>query len=79
MTIVSSDLAPFLYLLPILAALAGLGAYLELRGRGISSLLLPEEWKILAKLVAVVLLSAILVIGKIALDFPAESFLYGRF
>lgn len=79
MTIVSSDLAPFLYLLPILAALAGLGAYLELRGRGISSLLLPEEWNILVKLVAVIMLSAVLVIGKIALDFPAESFLYGRF
>ena len=66
-------------LLPFLAALAGLGAYLELRGRGVSRLLLPEEWKLLAKLVAVVLLSVILVIGKIALDFPAESFLYGRF
>lgn len=79
MTIVSSDLVPFLYLLPFLAALAGLGAYLELRGRGVSRLLLPEEWKLLAKLVAVVLLSVILVIGKIALDFPAESFLYGRF
>lgn len=79
MTIVSSDLVPFLYLLPFLAALAGLGAYLELRGRNVSGLLLPEEWKILAKLVAVVLLSVILVIGKIALDFPAESFLYGRF
>lgn len=79
MTIVSSDLVPFLYLLPFLAALAGFGAYLELRGRGVSRLLLPEEWRILAKLVAVVLLSVILVIGKIALDFPAESFLYGRF
>ncbi len=80
MTIVSSDLVPFLYLLPFLMALAGLGAYLELRcGRCVSGLLLPEEWKILAKLLAVVLLSVILVIGKIALDFPAESFLYGRF
>ena len=79
MTIVYSDLAPFFYLLPFLAALAGLGAYLELRGRGVSGLLLPEEWRLLAKLVAVVLLSVILVIGKIALDFPAESFLYGRF
>lgn len=80
MTIVSSDLIPFFYLLPFLAALAGLGVYFELRcGRCISGLLLPEEWKILAKLVAVVLLSVILVIGKIALDFPAESFLYGRF
>lgn len=80
MTIVSSDLVPFLYLLPFLAALAGLGTYLELRcGRCVSGLLLPEEWRLLAKLVAVVLLSVILVIGKIALDFPAESFLYGRF
>jgi hypothetical protein len=79
MTIVYSDLALLFYLLPFLAALAGLGAYLESRGRGVSGLLLPEEWRLLAKLVAVVLLSVILVIGKIALDFPAESFLYGRF
>ncbi len=79
MTIVSSDLVPFLYLLPFLAVLAGLCAYFELRGSNVSGLLMPEEWKIFAKLVAVILLSVSLVIGKIALDFPAESFLYGRF
>jgi hypothetical protein len=80
MTIVSSDLIPFLYLLPFLAALAGLGVYLEVRcGRCVSGLLQPGEWKLLVKLAAIVLLSVILVIGKIALDFPSESFLYGRF
>lgn len=80
MSLVSSDLMPFLYLLPFLAALGGVGAYLELRrGRCISGLLQAAEWRLLAKLAAIVLLSVILVIGKIALDFPAESFLYGRF
>lgn len=80
MTIVSSDLVPFLYLLPFLAALAGLGAFLELRcGRAVSGLLQPAEWSLLVKLVAIVLLAVILVMGGIALDFPSESFLYGRF
>lgn len=80
MTLVTSDLVPFLYLLPFLAALVGLGVFFELRfGRCVSGMLQPEEWKFLAKLVAIMLLSIILVAGKIALDFPSESFLYGRF
>ncbi len=80
MALVLSDLIPFAYLLPFLAAFAALAVYLEVRhGQCVSGLLLPEEWKLLAKLAAIVLLSVILVIGKIALDFPSESFLYGRF
>ncbi len=80
MNLVSSDLVPALYLMPFLAVLFGMGLYLEVHcGRMISRLLEPAEWKLLSKLAAIALLSAILVVGKIALDFPAESFLYGRF
>jgi hypothetical protein len=80
MSLVASDLLPFFYLLPILAALAGLGVVLEVRyGRCVSGLLQPGEWKLLAKLAAIVLLCVILVVGDIALDFPSERFLYGRF
>lgn len=80
MNLVSSDLIPAFYLLLLLAAISGLGLYLEVRrGRLVSRLLEPAEWRLLSKIVAIVLLSAILVVGKIALDFPAESFLYGRF
>jgi hypothetical protein len=80
MNLVSSDLIPVLYVLLLLAALFGLGLHLEVhRERLVSRLLEPAEWRLLSKIVAIVLLSAILVVGKIALDFPAESFLYGRF
>ena len=80
MNLVSSDLIPALYVLLLVAALFGLGLHLEVhRGRLVSHLLELAEWRLLAKIVAIVLLSAILVVGKIALDFPAESFLYGRF
>jgi hypothetical protein len=80
MNLVSSDLIPVFYVMPFLAVLFGMGLYLEVRcGRMISRLLEPAEWKLLSKLAAIALLSAILVVGKIALDFPAESFLYGRF
>jgi hypothetical protein len=80
MNLVSSDLIPALYVLLLVAALFGLGLHLEVRrGRLVSRLLEPAEWRLLIKIVAIVLLSAILVVGKIALDFPAESFLYGRF
>lgn len=80
MNLVSSDLIPALYLMPFLAVLFGMGLYLEVRrGRMISRLLDPAEWRLLSKLAAIALLSAILVVGRIALDFPAETFLYGRF
>jgi hypothetical protein len=80
MNLVSSDLIPAFYVLLLLAAFSGLGLHLEMRrGRLVSRLLEPAEWRLLSKIVAIVLLSAILVVGKIALDFPAESFLYGRF
>ena len=80
MNLVSSDLIPALYVLLLVAALFGLGLHLEVRrGRLVSRLLEPAEWRLLIKIVAIVLLTAILVVGKIALDFPAESFLYGRF
>lgn len=80
MNLVSSDLLPILYLLPFAAAVLGLGFYLELgRGRMITRLLEPHEWLFLGKLLAIGALCLVLAIGKIALDFPAENFLYGRF
>jgi hypothetical protein len=80
MNFVSSDILPAFYLMPFLAVLFGLGLHLEWRREHlISRLLEPAEWKLLFKLAAIVLLSMILVVGKIALDFPSESFLYGRF
>lgn len=80
MNLVTTDLLPFLYLLPFLAVFVGFCVYLELYcSHSISGLLKLEEWKLLAKLIVIILLLAIIIIGKIALDFPSESFLYGRF
>ena len=41
--------------------------------------LTPQEWLVLFKLVTIAALLFVLVYVKIAIEFPAEQFIYGRF
>jgi hypothetical protein len=69
-----------LYLLIALIALAGVGALTAflLRAR-IGRLLTRREWIVLGKIVGIVLFLFLLLLMKLARDFPAEMFIYGRF
>lgn len=71
------------YLLSGVAALAA-GVLLAYCVRGLwlkyaLALLNEREWVILFKLVAIVLMLFVLIYASIAVEFPAEQFIYGRF
>ena len=55
-----------------------LAAAFRLRTR-LRSLLTDREWRLLFEVVAIVLLGALLVFTDIAVELPAELFIYGRF
>jgi hypothetical protein len=45
----------------------------------ILAVLTRREWILLFKVIAIVLLAIVLLIAKIAMKYPAEQFIYGRF
>ena len=47
--------------------------------RRLKSLLTRREWHIFFKLVGILALGLLLVFTSIAVEFPAEKFIYGRF
>ena len=47
--------------------------------RRLAGLLTAREWRILGKLVAIVVLLFVLMLARIARDFPSAMFIYGRF
>lgn len=47
--------------------------------RGLKGLLTAREWRVFFKLVAIVVMALLLVFTSIAVEFPAEKFIYGRF
>jgi hypothetical protein len=47
--------------------------------RWFAELLTPREWMVLFKLLAIAVLLFVLIYTKIAVEFPAEQFIYGRF
>jgi ABC-type iron transport system FetAB permease component len=47
--------------------------------RGLKGLLTEREWRVFFKLVAIVVMALLLVFTSIAVEFPAERFIYGRF
>ena len=47
--------------------------------RRLKGLLTIREWRIFFKLVGILVLSLLLVFTSIAVEFPAEKFIYGRF
>jgi hypothetical protein len=47
--------------------------------RQLKGLLTPREWRIFFKLVGILVLALLLVFTSIAVEFPAEKFIYGRF
>jgi hypothetical protein len=47
--------------------------------RRLKNLLTPGEWRVFFKLVAIIVMALLLVFTSIAVEFPAEKFIYGRF
>jgi ABC-type iron transport system FetAB permease component len=47
--------------------------------RRLRGLLTEREWRVFFKLVAIVVMALLLVFTSIAVEFPAEKFIYGRF
>jgi hypothetical protein len=47
--------------------------------RRLKGLLTPGEWRVFFKLVAIIVMALLLVFTSIAVEFPAEKFIYGRF
>ena len=47
--------------------------------RRLAGLLTAREWRVFFKLVAIVVMALLLVFTSIAVEFPAEKFIYGRF
>ena len=47
--------------------------------RRLKALLTPKEWRIFFKLVGILVFGLLLVFTSIAVEFPAEKFIYGRF
>ncbi|HZT59142.1 MAG TPA: hypothetical protein VFA21_10990 [Pyrinomonadaceae bacterium] len=47
--------------------------------RRLAGLLTEREWHVFFKLVAIVVMALLLIFTSIAVEFPAEKFIYGRF
>ena len=47
--------------------------------RRLVGLLTQKEWRVFFKLVAIIFMALLLVFTSIAVEFPAEKFIYGRF
>jgi ABC-type iron transport system FetAB permease component len=47
--------------------------------RRLAGLLTAREWRVFFKIVAIVVMALLLVFTSIAVEFPAEKFIYGRF
>lgn len=47
--------------------------------RRLRALLTPREWRVFFKLVGILVMGLLLVFTSIAVEFPAEKFIYGRF
>jgi ABC-type iron transport system FetAB permease component len=61
------------------ALFVGLAAAVFIFRRRLRGLLTASEWSIFFKLVAIVVMALLLVFTSIAVEFPAEKFIYGRF
>ncbi|MDQ8175708.1 MAG: hypothetical protein P2976_08975 [Gemmatimonadota bacterium] len=66
-------------LLAVLAVLGLVWFGLRLAGVRVQSLLTPREWRLAAKLLAILGMAFLLYQTHLARDLPAELFLYGRF
>ena len=47
--------------------------------RRLKALLTAREWRIFFKLVGILVMGLLLIFTSIAVEFPAEKFIYGRF
>ncbi len=61
------------------ALFVGLAAAALIFRRKLRGLLTDREWRVFFKLVAIVVMGLLLVFTSIAVEFPAEKFIYGRF
>ncbi|HEV7890123.1 MAG TPA: hypothetical protein VGP08_05770 [Pyrinomonadaceae bacterium] len=74
--ITSRDLQSLALAAAMFVALAALALVFR---RRLAGLLNAREWRVFFKLVAIVVMALLLVFTSIAVEFPAEKFIYGRF
>jgi hypothetical protein len=74
--ITSRDLQSLALAAALFVAFAVVAVVFRRRLRG---LLTAREWRVFFKLVAIVVMALLLVFTSIAVEFPAEKFIYGRF
>jgi len=74
--ITSRDLQSLALAAALFVGLFVVGVIFRRRLRG---LLTASEWLVFFKLVAIVVMALLLVFTSIAVEFPAEKFIYGRF
>jgi hypothetical protein len=74
--ITSRDLQSLALAAAMFVALAALALVFR---RRLAGLLTAREWRVFLKLVAIVVMALLLVFTSIAVEFPAEKFIYGRF
>lgn len=74
--ITSRDLQSLALAAAMFSGLVVVGVIFRRRLRG---LLNAREWRVFFKLVAIVVMALLLVFTSIAVEFPAEKFIYGRF
>jgi peptidoglycan biosynthesis protein MviN/MurJ (putative lipid II flippase) len=74
--ITSRDVESLALAAALFVCLAAVAFVLRRRLRG---LLTDREWRVFFKLVAIIVMALLLVFTSIAVEFPAERFIYGRF
>jgi hypothetical protein len=74
--VTSRDLQSLLIAAAMVLLLTVVAVYFRRRIRGF---LTEREWIIFFKLVGIVVLAGLLIFTSIAVEFPAEKFIYGRF
>ena len=74
--ITSRDIQSLFIAALLFVFVAALSVYFR---RQIRNLLNAREWRIFFKLLGILVLALLLIFTSIAVEFPAEKFIYGRF
>jgi hypothetical protein len=74
--ITSRDIQSLLFAALMVVVLAAVAVILR---RRLQNLLTRREWAVFAKLACIVVMALLLIFTSIAVEFPAEKFIYGRF
>jgi hypothetical protein len=74
--ITSRDIQSLLFAALMVAVLVAVAVIFRER---LGNVLTRREWTVFAKLVGIVVMALLLIFTSIAVEFPAQQFIYGRF